>query len=110
MVATPAPVLMLDTCELLDIVRVATRRESKPGLVMAASVLLGKSSLPRTVWSVAAPLLELEWTNNIVTVEDEATRNIQSIGTQLDLLLGAADLLVPGHGFQTQNFTTLGLP
>jgi hypothetical protein len=77
---------------------------------MAASILLGKASLPRTVWSVAAPLLELEWTNNIVTVEDEATRSIKSIGTQLDLLLNAADLLVPGHGLQIQNFTALGLP
>src|SRR5208282_1780499 len=69
--AEAAPVLFLDACALLDILRVASDRDdAAPARVILAAnqILEGVNSRPRTLWLLAAALVEVEWGDNVEKV------------------------------------------
>ena len=69
-VANPAPVLFLDTCVLLDVVRASLR--GKPDEVRVARLLLGSvQKSPKTIHLLVPSPVPLEWNTHIQEREDE---------------------------------------
>jgi hypothetical protein len=70
--ANPAPVLFLDACILLDIVRAPLR--NKASEVQFARVFLGSvQKTPKTVHLLIAPPIQTEWNDNIATTVNDCT-------------------------------------
>lgn len=68
----PAPVLFLDACIFLDIVRAPLR--NKASEVQFARVFLGAAQRnPKTVHLLVAPPIETEWNDNIATTVNDCT-------------------------------------
>ncbi|HHU3404968.1 TPA: PIN domain-containing protein [Escherichia coli] len=68
--ANPKPVILFDTCALLDIVRSVDRDNISPEIISAASTLTSSDDN----WLVSSKVVDTEWANNIEIVET-ATRN-----------------------------------
>jgi hypothetical protein len=70
--ANPAPVLFLDACILLDIVRAPLR--NKASEVQFAREFLGSvRKTPKTVHLLIAPPIQTEWNDNIATTVNDCT-------------------------------------
>ena len=73
--AAPAPVLCLDTCALLDIIRVPARfHENKisVNIITAAFELISKASTnPPDLWILILELVEKEWLENASNVHTD---------------------------------------
>jgi len=75
--ATPAPVLFLDSCILLDIVRATIR--NKPGEVKFARLFLtAVLKAPKTIHFLIASPVQTEWKTHIVERENECTMAINA--------------------------------
>lgn len=68
--AHPKPVILFDTCALLDIVRSVDRDNISPEIISAASTLTSSNDN----WLVSSEVVDTEWANNIEIVE-AGTRN-----------------------------------
>ncbi|EKO3846487.1 DUF4935 domain-containing protein [Vibrio harveyi] len=71
----PKPVLMLDTCVLLDIVRVCSREGANVNAISAVNDLLNCNS----IWIVISEIVKSEWSENIETVYPEAERHLKKL-------------------------------
>jgi hypothetical protein len=78
--ANPAPVLLLDTSSVLDIIRVGGRESCPPQLIEAAKeiVALASQSPPR-LWIVTAELVQNEWNDHCGRVEIETRKRINEL-------------------------------
>jgi hypothetical protein len=96
--ATPAPVLLSDTCSILDVMRDPTRDNFSGPQVEAALRIVGRcEARPRTLWSpIAAQVIE-ELDNNQVTVEQEAATKIRKLE---ETVLRVREIM-SAHGLQT---------
>ncbi len=90
--AQPAPVLFLDTCALLDVLRVASEREDAPHRIIPAAeeVAAKTSSSPRRMWLMGAGRLDVEWTDNVRGVFDSIVGHIARVDRSLVKLHAAA--------------------
>jgi hypothetical protein len=77
---SPAPVLLLDTSSVLDIIRVGGRETCPPQLIEAADeiVALASQSPPR-LWILAAELVRNEWNDHCGRVEIETRKRINEL-------------------------------
>lgn len=92
----PAPVVLLDTCALLDIVRASHREELSAEGVEAALSLAGRARQhPRGAWLVAAEVVDTEWADNWEHVVAEARREIGQLERRMDKLRSVAKHVVP---------------
>ncbi|HUY27642.1 MAG TPA: hypothetical protein VMV27_09500 [Candidatus Binataceae bacterium] len=109
--AEPAPVLFLDTCVLLDVLRVASERENAPHRIISAAerATAKTSSSPRQLWLLGAALLDVEWHDNLQGVLDSVTAHIARVDRSLAKLHAAVqsissiamDTRSHGSGFAT---------
>src|SRR5262245_48518831 len=67
---SPAPVLFLDTCVLLDIVR-APRRNKASEVRVARALLTAVRKTPKTIHLLVGSPTQTEWTDHIVETEAE---------------------------------------
>lgn len=101
---TPAPVLFLDTCVLLDVVRSPIRNKASE-VEFARQFLACAQKSPKTVHLLVASPIPIEWTTNRVSGVNDCTTALQacnavsSICIQLGLppvpVLPAAVLTMP---------------
>ena len=93
--AAPAPVLCLDTCALLDIIRVPIRfRENKisVNVITTAFELISKASTnPPDLWILILELVEKEWLENASTVHTDLEKHLNSLHYALDHFSKALD-------------------
>jgi len=69
---SPAPVLFLDSCILLDIVRAPLR--NKPSEIQFARLFLtAVQKTPKTIHLLVASPTQREWTDHIAETENECT-------------------------------------
>jgi hypothetical protein len=78
-----APVVFLDTCVLLDVVR-APRRSAAGNVEAATELLRGATRNPPTVYPVIACPTPTEWGNHIDQVVQECEDAINSVGAVSD--------------------------
>lgn len=84
-IAEPAPLLFLDTCAVLDVLRVASERDSQPNRIVAAaeSITAEANSSPRRLWLLSAPTVDIEWRDNLKGVIDGIDAHITRVDRSL---------------------------
>jgi hypothetical protein len=95
--AQPAPVLFLDTCALLDVLRVASDRESVPHRIVPAAAEVAAKAIkyPRELWAFGAARLDVEWDDNVYGVLDHIERHIAQVDRSLAKLHAATRAVSP---------------
>ncbi len=89
--ASPAPVLLLDTSSVLDIIRAGGRESCPPQLIKAAMEILDRASQsPPRLWIVMADLVQREWNDNCDRVMLETHKRIEELDKNIKAL---ADVL-----------------
>ena len=84
---SPAPVLLLDTSSVLDIIRAGGRERCPPGLIPAALEMIGiASKSPPGLWIVAAELVQSEWNDNCERVERDTRKRINELDQDIEAL------------------------
>ena len=78
-IAEPRPVIFLDTCSILDVVRVFFRQTLQPGIAESAVEVIDASSKPRKLWAVTSRVVFDEYRKNRPIVDGELLRNIDQI-------------------------------
>ncbi|NAW85469.1 PIN domain-containing protein [Photobacterium halotolerans] len=73
--AKPKPVILFDTCALLDIVRSAIRDNISPEVISAASMLTSSDDN----WLISSEVVNIEWGNNIDIVETETRNSVKNL-------------------------------
>lgn len=89
----PAPLLLLDTCSLLDVIR-APQREDDPALAIKAALDIVSRARDQKLWIAAAEIVKTEW-------EDHAT----NVRTSLSDYIKQVD-----HSVRKLNLTLRALP
>lgn len=92
----PVPILFLDTCALLDILRVASTQYKIPDRIVPAArqILLRVNSTPRTLWLVGAEMVNVEWNDNRENVLNQISNHIEQVDHAL-MKLHAAVRAIP---------------
>lgn len=73
--ANPKPVILFDTCALLDIVRSAIRDTISPEIISSATTLISSDDK----WLVSSEVVDTEWKNNIETVETDTRNSVKNL-------------------------------
>lgn len=106
----PAPVVLLDTCALLDIVRASHREEPSAASVETALSLAERARQdPRGVWLVAAEVVDTEWADNWEHVVMQARREIGLLERRIDKLRSVAKHVVPLQPIEVLELERLGI-
>ncbi len=79
----PAPVVFLDTCVLLDIVR-APLRDAAANVQAATELLTGATKVPPTIYSVIACPTPTEWAAHIDEAIQECEKAVKSVSAVSD--------------------------
>jgi hypothetical protein len=84
---SPAPLLLLDTSALLDIIRTVGCLHCPPGMVPAALEMIQMASdSPSRLWIVAAKLVQGEWEDNRNSVEVATRKHIKGLDRNIETL------------------------
>jgi hypothetical protein len=95
-IAEPAPVVLPDTCSVLDIIRSAFRPGIQADVVEAAISLTGRAiQTPRSLWIVTPEQVVREWDDNSGNVKGELTALIRLTEQHSIRLAEAAGMLLP---------------
>lgn len=90
--ANPLPILYLDTCIYLDIVRSPIRDYIDADSVRIAQSLLERANpVARSLWLVTSATVEAEWADNINSVLEETEREILKLEARRRHFLAAAN-------------------
>lgn len=88
----PSPMLYLDTCVFLDIVRSPVRDSiGSDSAKVAQSLIRRSASNPRSLWLVTSATVEMEWQDNIDGVFEEVEREILKLESRRRHFLSAAN-------------------
>jgi hypothetical protein len=94
--ASPAPILMLDTCSAIDVIRAGTRRDLRPELVRSATEIIQRTrSNPRRLWLLVTDLVLAEWTKNSPGEKDSVVQNILKLNREIASFRVTAQHAVP---------------
>jgi len=74
---SPAPVVFLDSCSLLDVVR-APRRNKASEVQVAQQFLASVTKIPKTVYLVVSSPTQTEWNDHIGETVDDCTGAVDS--------------------------------
>jgi hypothetical protein len=108
--AQPAPVVLLDACAVLDIVRSPIRKEISSSIVETSIALkVAASGAPPSVWLVAADLATQEVAEHLPAVEKEMASRIEELDRCLSDVATITEHLPTGSFPQTR-VTPLALP
>ncbi|BDV42688.1 hypothetical protein GURASL_16110 [Geotalea uraniireducens] len=92
--ARPAPVLFLDTCTILDVLRAPCRETIAVEEISAALALIRLNGQPTPgVWLVTNETVHGEWTANLDTVKTELERESKKIERLRSRLVDAVDIV-----------------
>jgi hypothetical protein len=94
-VTEPAPLVLLDTCALLDILRAPQRDEDPDIAIRAAVEVVARVSAPRRIWAVGAGIIKIEWADNATTVSRSLQQHIRQLDHSVRRLKAAAQALPP---------------
>ncbi len=96
----PAPVIFLDTCSLLDVLR-TTMRMRVENVTAARTIAALAAATPRRVWPIQIQQVRDEWNRNVPTVRNEVSRHIiktdAAIGRIHDVLENLPPASRPSH-------------
>ena len=83
--SNPAPIVLADTGALLDILRVTLPRENAPARIVTAAkdMIQRVSSTPRSIWILAAAIIEVEWKDNVEKVSNDSVGHVANIDRAL---------------------------
>lgn len=91
LVNSPAPVLFIDTCVFLDIVRAPVRNTINAESAKYAQALCTRSSkTPTSLWLVTSETVQTEWHENITSVKKEVEQEIQRLELKRKHFISAA--------------------
>jgi hypothetical protein len=111
--ATPAPVLCLDTCALLDIIRVPIRfREDKisVNVITAAFNLIAKASTDKPdLWILILDLVEKEWLDNATYVHTDIEKHLNHLHYGLNHFSKVLDIVGTDTAFYQTDLRSLNL-
>ncbi len=92
--ASPAPVIFLDTCALLDVIRTPQRPEIRNEVIQAALALRQRTLAPeRQVWIVTAPFVPQEWQEHSADTEARLMEHIKKLDEAMGAVRTAAGYL-----------------
>ena len=80
--ARPGPVIFLDTCNLLDLIR-APQRQGASEVLAAVTLTNELRRTPPALWVVVGELVPLEWLANVGPVEQELLEHLELVDRQL---------------------------
>lgn len=110
-VASPAPVIFLDTCALLDIIRAPQREEIQNKIVSVSSDFILKATAnPKEIWMVITTLVNAEWHDHFPKIEEELIKHIKHIDRNLVDLRIVANELLSINTINPGRFAELKLP
>lgn len=90
----PAPVLFLDTCTILDVLRAPCRETIAVEEISAAMALIRLNGQPTPgVWLVTNETVHGEWTTNLDTVKTELERETKKIERLRSRLVDVVDIV-----------------
>lgn len=105
-----APVIFIDTCIFLDILRSPYRDNIHVDAIASALELIKMSeSDPCKVWLLTNEMVHSEWVENIANVKQELEREVKRLEHTREQLVIAANVILemkPAHG---QKMTSLNL-
>lgn len=112
--AAPAPLLILDTCALLDLIRIPIRSKSPESatreLESARAVLGNCQESPSNSWVIIPPLVTQEWHNNFENTIGEVRQHWARLDRDIrvaHMTAKAVDLSLPGlFEYSLQNIET----
>ncbi|NQZ51858.1 MAG: DUF4935 domain-containing protein [Moritella sp.] len=92
----PKPVMFIDTCVFLDIVRVCARDNSNVNTITSAHKLIDMNS----VWIVISEIVESEWKENIDVVFPETERHLKHLDKNMALFKSSLEKFPSLGGFE----------
>jgi hypothetical protein len=93
-ISNPAPVLFLDTCIFLDILRASYREDvSVNAISVAISLIKISKENPAKVWLLTNELVSREWNDNINTVQQDLEKGIKKEELIREKLIKASDVI-----------------
>lgn len=105
-VRSPAPVLLLDTSAVLDIIRAVERPNCPTNTVPAVLEMIQLASgSPCRLWIVAAKLVQAEWENNCNGVEVGTRKHIKGLDQNIENLSEVIKHFTPLSGDSVPNFS-----
>ena len=109
--ASSAPVLFLDTCAILDVIRTPQRKEIQNNVVCVANEMISKTlKKPKQLWIVATAMVKDEFEQHLAEVEDKLMQHIKSVNQDVENLLLAANYLFPLRKINTWVFSEQEIP
>jgi len=90
------PVLCIDTCSILDIMRDPTRETAKPHDRQAAIDLVAAAESGRLI-CLMAEQVAIEFSDHDQPVQDEAERNLKKVREQVERINNLSAVLALGH-------------
>ncbi|MFM6040019.1 MAG: PIN domain-containing protein [Sphaerospermopsis kisseleviana] len=110
-ISAPAPVLFLDTCIILDIIRSPFRDNICTNEISASLELIRKAEANnRSVWLVTNEIVYTEWKENIENVKMELTKEIEKAKITREKMINAANIIFDFNYDFGQTIETLNLP
>lgn len=102
--SSPAHVIFIDTCVLLDIVRSPVRESVSADSAKYAQDLYSRATnSPPSLWLVTSETVLNEWHENISSVKDETAREIRRLERRRQHLLRAVESVTKGEFYCEQN-------
>ena len=105
-----APVLFIDTCIFLDILRSIFRDNIHVDAIAAALSLIKMSeSDPTKVWLLTNETVHAEWGDNIVNVKQELKKEVKALERKREKLVIAANVILKIEHTYGQKMTSINL-
>lgn len=101
--ASTAPVLFLDTCAILDVIR-TPQRDIQEQVISAANNLLEASTKQKTLWIVATTMVENEFNEKLQKVENEVIKHVEKVDKDLEKLRKVANYMFGYSKIQPLSF------
>lgn len=109
MYADPAPVVFVDTCALLDVVRAPLRSGGNASASGAKALIARASGVPRSVWLIAADVVVHEYRRHLEPTVAEVTVMINEAERLSRVLVETASVIVPGCNLKSFSVSEFGV-
>jgi hypothetical protein len=95
--AAPCPVVMIDACAILDIVRAASPSRETPSSVIVSAKRLENAAqaMPRRVWLIVTSTVRVEVDDNLASTVRELQHALQGFEKHLERIESAAESIIP---------------
>ncbi|NEP43303.1 MAG: DUF4935 domain-containing protein [Okeania sp. SIO2H7] len=107
--AYTAPVLFLDTCAILDVIR-TPQRDIQEQVISAANDVLDASREQKKLWIVATTMVKNEFSEKLKKVENELVKHVEKVDKDVEKLRKAANYLFASSQINPGNFRELKIP